>query len=823
MIYNLFFAANNGTTGVEPYVLNGVDGTITPLGDLVSGPGSSVQISGGGVAVDDAVYFAARSEDDGVEPFITDGTVAGTRKILDLNIGGNGSGPKEFVRVGDEVFFGAYTPGVGHEPFRTNGTEDGTRIIADINDGPASSISLFESFGSIEFNGKLLLAVSDPAFGRVPYITDGTISGTMSLVDDVGFREFTIGFFGAVIGDRAYFTMDDQVHGYELWETDGTVDGTKMVRDIQPGYSGSNIRDMAVLNGALLLSASGPLNRDEDSDGEPDPGGHELWVSDGTEAGTVLLKDIEPDTTLDGSGPGNFTVLGDKVVFTASTISSGEGLALWRTDGTEAGTRMIADLLPDDNLRGYFSDFTPFGDGSRAMFIAASDAGKELWITDGTATGTRLVKDIDQTTSDWIGSPTPGNLTAVGDLVYFTADDGVHGEELWVSDGTTAGTRMVEDLNPGAAGSEPDVLVPFGAAGNTPPFFVGIQGGTIREDAAIGQIVGRFVVTDDDGDPITLSLIEDAGGRFELRGDTLFLSGPVDHEVQSSHEILIDASDGEATTRAGFTIDIRDVFEGIGSLGNDELRGTEGEDNLRGGDGDDVLNGGRGADDLSGEQGSDRLLGEEGDDTLDGGAGTDTLNGGEGNDSLIGGSDSADLRDVIYAGAGNDSVDAGAGNDLVYGQDGNDTIAGGAGLDELQGQDGNDIITGSNFSDLVFGGAGDDFVNGGFGHDRINGGSGADRFFHVGEEGHGSDWVQDYAAAEGDVLFWGGGPATVEDFQVNFAHTANAAGERSGDDAVLEAFVIYKSTEQIIWALVDGGGQSSINIQIGGDTFDLLA
>ena len=68
----------------------------------------------------------------------------------------------------------------------------------------------------------------------------------------------------------------------------------------------------------------------------------------------------------------------------------------------------------------------------------------------------------------------------------------------------------------------------------------------------------------------------------------------------------------------------------------------------------------------------------------------------------------------------------------------------------------------------------------------------------------------------------GGALATIDDFQVNFAHTENAAGERSGDDAVEEAFVIYRPTEQIIWALVDGGGQVSLNLQIGGDTFDLL-
>ncbi|MCU9840597.1 hypothetical protein OEZ49_22930 [Ruegeria sp. WL0004] len=181
------------------------------------------------------------------------------------------------------------------------------------------------------------------------------------------------------------------------------------------------------------------------------------------------------------------------------------------------------------------------------------------------------------------------------------------------------------------------------------------------------------------------------------------------------------------------------------------------------------------------------------------------------------------MRDVIYAGEGADSVDAGYGNDLVYGQGGNDTIAGGFGVDEIQGQDGDDVITGSSFSDLVYGGAGNDFVNGGFGHDRINGGSGADKFFHVGGLGHGSDWVQDYSAAEGDVLLFGNTSATRADFQVNFNHTESAAGERAGDDAVREAFVIYKPTGQIMWALVDGEGQSAINLQIGADVFDLLA
>ena len=209
---------------------------------------------------------------------------------------------------------------------------------------------------------------------------------------------------------------------------------------------------------------------------------------------------------------------------------------------------------------------------------------------------------------------------------------------------------------------------------------------------------------------------------------------------------------------------------------------------------------------------------------MDGGNGSDTLNGGDGNDTITGGTYAADLRDTVYAGAGDDVVDGGYGNDLLYGQEGNDTITGGWGADELIGQAGDDVLNGAVYSDLLYGGDGADFVNGGFGHDRINGGSGGDTFYHLGVADHGSDWIQDYAAPEGDVLLFGQAGAAADDFQVNYAHTEDAQGERSGDDSVAEAFVIYRPTGQIIWALVDGAAQDDILLRIAGDggVFDLV-
>lgn len=224
-----------------------------------------------------------------------------------------------------------------------------------------------------------------------------------------------------------------------------------------------------------------------------------------------------------------------------------------------------------------------------------------------------------------------------------------------------------------------------------------------------------------------------------------------------------------------------------------------------------------GGPDFDGSAGNDRYVGTAGDEMLSGGDGADRLNGGAGDDVIHGGTTSADKRDVIYGGDGNDTIDAGHGNDLVYGGAGNDQIAGGFGVDELVGQGGDDVITGSAFSDLIFGGTGDDFINGGFGHDRLNGGAGADQFYHLGIADHGSDWVQDYTAAEQDKLFWGGMGARADQFQLNITNT-----DEAGLADVDEAFVIYRPTGQIVWALVDGAAQDEILLRLGDQIFDLM-
>ncbi|MEQ9696099.1 hypothetical protein, partial [Shimia sp. SDUM112013] len=274
-------------------------------------------------------------------------------------------------------------------------------------------------------------------------------------------------------------------------------------------------------------------------------------------------------------------------------------------------------------------------------------------------------------------------------------------------------------------------------------------------------------------------------------------------DVSAEISVRVRFVDGQGTTETVESVPTQSIESAalhlVGTDGADTLEGAGGQDTLDGLDGDDLLRG------LSGD---DRLLG---------GDGVDVLVGAAGNDTLIGGDSENDLRDVIYGGDGDDSIDGGYGNDELRGDAGHDSIAGSYGADTVIGGAGDDVLTGSAFGDVIFGGTGSDFINGGFGHDRVNGGADGDRFYHVGVFGHGSDWIQDYDAAAGDVLVFGNASATVAQFQVNTAETANA-----GSDGVSESFVIYRPTGQIMWALVDGAGQDSINLMIGGQVYDIL-
>jgi len=238
------------------------------------------------------------------------------------------------------------------------------------------------------------------------------------------------------------FAADDGVRGIELWKSDGTEARTALVKDINttatlhsfPGASGTPLpTEFAFLNGTWFFSADDGVS------------GVELWKSDGTERGTVQVKDINinPNPSA-SSSPRGFTVFNNALYFSAD--DGGSGRELWRTDGTEGGTVQVKDIAPGSGFIGGIqvplssspSGLTVF---NNALYFAADDGvhGVELWKTDGTGTGTVLVKDINPTAG---ASSSPSGFKVFNNALYFSASDGVAGAELWKTDGAGSTVRL---------------------------------------------------------------------------------------------------------------------------------------------------------------------------------------------------------------------------------------------------------------------------------------------------------------------------------------------------------------------------------------------
>jgi ELWxxDGT repeat protein len=208
-----------------------------------------------------------------------------------------------------------------------------------------------------------------------------------------------------------------------------------MVSDIDPGAGSSVPTDLTAVNSTVYFDAT---------DGSH---GFQLWKSDGTSAGTVMVKAINPTGN---STPSNLTNVNGELYFSATDGT--HGVQLWKSDGTAAGTVMVKAI----NTAGSSSP-TDLVNVNGELFFSATDGadGFELWKSDGTAGGTVMVKDI----SPGPTGSSPSGLVNVNGELYFSASDGTHGAELWKSDGTAAGTVMVDDIVPGVNGSNPFDLV----------------------------------------------------------------------------------------------------------------------------------------------------------------------------------------------------------------------------------------------------------------------------------------------------------------------------------------------------------------------------
>ncbi|WP_257461410.1 ELWxxDGT repeat protein [Archangium lipolyticum] len=238
----------------------------------------------------------------------------------------------------------------------------------------------------VAFRGKLYFAANFEDGRRELWKSDGTTAGTVPVkrfLAPSGIPLYSTTLTELTpLGSRLFFVVGDETHGRELWVSDGTTGGTRLLKDITPGPEGSEPYRLTVVGNTLLFFRYIPGT-------DTTPSRHELWRSNGTEAGTVRVKDLGPETALIYSQ----AIVGNTLFFAFSDLE--HGTELWKTDGTEAGTGLVTDIVPGAN------------------------------------------------------SSYPFHLTALGGRVFFTATDPVHGTTVWRTDGTAAGTERVADLIPG--------------------------------------------------------------------------------------------------------------------------------------------------------------------------------------------------------------------------------------------------------------------------------------------------------------------------------------------------------------------------------------
>lgn len=365
--------------------------------------------------------------------------------------------PNNLVEFKDQLYFAADNGEVGNELYVSDGTGSGTQLLVDLRPGE-NEYGNNSSYSSslVEFNDKLYFRANDGENGDELFVTDGTAEGTQLLVDLYpGENKYggnsSFPWDLTEVDGKLYFGANDGENGNELYVSDGTAEGTRLVVDLRPGednygYSyGSSPSSLVEFNDKLYFSADDGVD------------GNELYVSDGTAEGTQLLKDLYPGESnygyANGSFPTNFVELNNKLYFTADDGKSGNELFV--TDGTAEGTKLAVDITPGADENGniqtsYPSNLVEF---NGKLYFSANDGvhGNELFVSDGTAEGTQLVADINpgENNYGYSNNSSPGSFVEFNDKLYFSATDDVYGNELFVTDGTTEGTQLVADINPG--------------------------------------------------------------------------------------------------------------------------------------------------------------------------------------------------------------------------------------------------------------------------------------------------------------------------------------------------------------------------------------
>jgi len=447
----LFFAANTGqglalwkSDGSEAGTVLVKDPRVTPAG--IDPFGFYQKYDYEMTDVNGRLFFVADDGTHGYEVWTSDGTASGTRMVKDINPVG-GAGPFELASLNGRLYFLARSD-TSAGLWVSDGTPAGTQPLK------VSSLPLPPGVFPPDFltvaNGALYFLTSEPG-GEMLWQTDGTPAGTTAVTTIPRSASGGLAHGLMSVGGQLFFVASDDAHGQELWTSDGTTGGTHILKDIVAGPNGLNPMGLTDVNGTLFFF-------DQLGDGP------QLWKSDGTSGGTIQVKDLGYGG-YGGFDPANFTVVGRRLFFTAGSRMA--GLGLYVSDGSASGTLRLKDIREEDTAPSLAAV-----NGRLLFAIDEYGRGRELWKSDGTLEGTTLVKDIN---AGPVGSAANNIRQVTNDgWALLAASDGQGGVELWRTNGTAAGTQRLQDIAPGASSSNPTSFHSVGSR----VFFVADNGST---------------------------------------------------------------------------------------------------------------------------------------------------------------------------------------------------------------------------------------------------------------------------------------------------------------------------------------------------------
>ncbi|WP_396152337.1 T9SS type A sorting domain-containing protein [Flavobacterium sp.] len=379
----------------------------------------------GSKMVNSKIVFARNSPEFGNELWVSNGTAGNAQLLKDIIVGSQSSNPEIGTVIGNKVYFVANQ----HQIWQTDGTTNGTFLM--VNNNQITNPSEFVEVGQFIFfksGGNLWKMLGTPnsesLVNNTPDIFFTAISGITKLNDS----------------EVLFNARRNSNNTWGIWRSNGVV--TQFVIDINTGTGSLEIAQMRLpknIDGTIYF------------DGYSIETGGELWKTNGSATGTELILDIygvndNPFTSF--SGPRYFTAVNEMIFFSARNALN--GIELWKTNGTTAGTIMVKSITAGNNTNGGPFSLTAVDD---LLYFVQSDTensgSAQIWKSDGSETGTTKVTNLT------------GSYLNVYDLfesngnIYFNYFQPSTGQELWKLNAVNDTYSLIADIAPGTISSEP--------------------------------------------------------------------------------------------------------------------------------------------------------------------------------------------------------------------------------------------------------------------------------------------------------------------------------------------------------------------------------